>query len=211
LPLHISRFAAVVAFLLFFSLLLALMLSRHLLRPSVFWIRYCEIFFRIGCSTLGGGYVVISMLLVELVDSGLIENYQLIQAFVLSSMMPGPMFTLSAYLGAVMDGFQGAVLCWICLFAPGVLMLFVVLHAWKWMREQKIIKAALPGVNAGAIGLIIASAILLGTVIIGVDHVFWVVAILCYFVHDRCKLDVPYTILLGGVLGLALKEFHSVL
>ena len=36
------------------------------------------------------------------------------------SALPGPMFNLAIYVGALIDGFIGGVSCWAALFAPAV-------------------------------------------------------------------------------------------
>eukprot|EP00762_Andalucia_godoyi_P005530 ANDGO_00556.mRNA.1 Putative uncharacterized transporter MJ0718 len=206
LPIHISRWQVLFFALLYSSILIFLMVGRHSFGKDVNWIVYCEIFFRIGSVVLGGGYVVVPMLITELVDSGFLDQAQLVEALVLSSLMPGPMFAISSYLSAILGGPIMALLGCACLFAPGVLFLYIVLHFWKWMRQQHVIRDALPGINSAAIGLIFQSAITLGLGIMKTDEIYYLVCIMAYYVHDRIGLDVPWTILIGGVLGLAFKE-----
>ena len=46
--------------------------------------------------------------------------------------LPGPLFNLAAYLGAVAGGVPGIFICWIGLFGPGVMLIFGVLPIWGW-------------------------------------------------------------------------------
>lgn len=209
LPIHITTWQAVFFAVLYASVLIFLMVGRHSFAKDVSWIVYCEIFFRIGSVVLGGGYVVVPMLITELVDSGFLDQSQLVEALVLSSLMPGPMFAISSYLSAILGGPIMALLGCICLFAPGILFLYMILHFWRQMRQQNFIRDALPGINAAAIGLIFQSAVTLGIGIMKTDEIFYLVAILSYYIHDRLGLDVPWTILAGGVFGLVFKEVHQ--
>eukprot|EP00976_Prorocentrum_cordatum_P008775 174909-Prorocentrum_minimum.AAC.1 len=46
--------------------------------------------------------------------------------------MPGPLFNISAYLGGLLGGPVGIVVCWLGLFGPGVMLIFGVLPFWGW-------------------------------------------------------------------------------
>lgn len=58
--------------------------------------------------------------------------------------MPGPMFNLSAYLGAVIAlraGWTapvGVAACWLGLFAPGILLLYGLLPFWGAFRCSRV-------------------------------------------------------------------------
>lgn len=77
--------------------------------------------------------------------------------------MPGPLFNFSAYLGAIIAKnydyvwISGVSLCWIGLFAPGILLIFGVLPYWAWFRKFQVYRRMLPGLNAAAVGLVVAA------------------------------------------------------
>ena len=76
--------------------------------------------------------------------------------------LPGPLFTFSAYLGAVASappgGVLGAALALIAIFAPGLLVLMGALPFWHQLRDRQVARAAMAGVNAAVVGLL-ASAL----------------------------------------------------
>ena len=74
-----------------------------------------------------------------------------------SQALPGPLFNLAAYLGAVAGGVPGIFLCWVGLFGPGVMLIFGVLPIWGWFRDFRPYKLALPGLNSSAVGLVVAA------------------------------------------------------
>ncbi|CAN0563276.1 unnamed protein product, partial [Laminaria digitata] len=49
--------------------------------------------------------------------------------------LPGPLFNLSAYLGAVYRGVPGAFIGWLGLFGPGVSLIFGFLPFWGRVRQ----------------------------------------------------------------------------
>ena len=79
--------------------------------------------------------------------------------------MPGPLFNISAYLGAVaairagISAFWGVAACWLGLFGPGVMLIYGVLPFWGLFRSHQLYRRALPGLNASAVGLIVAAAV----------------------------------------------------
>lgn len=62
----------------------------------------------------------------------------------LAQAMPGPLFNFAAYLGAVLAQntgvfpIVGIALCWIGLFAPGILIIFAILPFWGSFRKWQI-------------------------------------------------------------------------
>jgi len=62
----------------------------------------------------------------------------------LAQAMPGPLFNFAAYLGAVVAQnagvfpITGIALCWVGLFAPGILLIFAILPFWGSFRKFQI-------------------------------------------------------------------------
>jgi chromate transporter len=77
--------------------------------------------------------------------------------------MPGPLFTVAAYLGAVMNGPpngpMGALIAVVAIFLPGLLLLLGVLPFWDRFRTQVRAQAVMLGVNAAVVGLLAAALI----------------------------------------------------
>lgn len=75
--------------------------------------------------------------------------------------MPGPMFNLSAYLGAVAavragwNPLVGAAAAWLGLFGPGIMLMYGLLPFWGSLRASEGYRRALPGLNAAAVGLVV--------------------------------------------------------
>jgi hypothetical protein len=75
----------------------------------------------------------------------------LLPASTCSKAMPGPLFNLSAYLGALFAskfGYfapLGSAVAWLGLFGPGVALMFAAMPFWKGLRSLQVYKNALPG------------------------------------------------------------------
>ena len=74
---------------------------------------------------------------------------------------PGPLFTFAAYLGTVMNqppnGWAGGALCLIAIFLPSIFLVVGVLPFWDRLRRLPLAQAALRGVNAAVVGLLLAA------------------------------------------------------
>ena len=75
--------------------------------------------------------------------------------------MPGPLFTFAAYLGAAMapfpNGWIGAAVCLMAIFAPSFLLVVGALPFWEQIRQWPRAQATLKGVNAAVVGLLLAA------------------------------------------------------
>jgi chromate transporter len=71
--------------------------------------------------------------------------------------VPGPLFTFAAYLGAAMgpspNGWQGALICLVAIF----LLVIGALPFCENLRRRSGARAALGGINAAVLGLLIAA------------------------------------------------------
>ena len=77
--------------------------------------------------------------------------------------MPGPLFNLSAYIGALAARRAGAnvaagiAAAWLGLFGPGVMLIYGILPFWGAFRTHPTYRRALPGLNSSAVGLVVAA------------------------------------------------------
>ena len=114
--------------------------------------------------------------------------------------MPGPLFNFSAYLGAVAFGLPGALIGLLGLFGPGVILIFAFLPFWESIRKVSWFRAFLEGVNATAIGLVIAACSLLwnGAVDSNADAA---VALAVGTMVSMFSVPAPLALVLGGTIG----------
>lgn len=152
------RFSAI--FLgLFFALLLALPVASRILDQA--WLDLLDRFYRAGSLVFGGGHVVLPLLEREVVGPGWLTPDQFLAGYGAAQALPGPLFTLSAYLGAVMQhgpgGVTGGAWALVAIFLPALLLVAGALPFWSALRHQPAAQAALRGANAAVVGVLLAA------------------------------------------------------
>jgi chromate transporter len=155
LPFPVSKRFAAVCLTLFFSLLILLPVVREM--TSLSWIAMFDSFYRSGSLVFGGGHVVLPLLEREFVPSGWLTEEEFLAGYGAAQAVPGPLFTFAAYLGAVLNGWQGGLIATFAIFLPAFLLILGALPFWNSLRSNPKIKGALMGVNAGVVGILIAA------------------------------------------------------
>jgi chromate transporter len=155
----IGRRAATVSLALFFILLLGLPVLAGTVDSMA--LRLLDSFYRAGSLVFGGGHVVLPLLQAEVVGPGWVTRDAFVAGYGAAQAVPGPLFTFAAYLGAVMlpepDGAVGGLLCLLAIFLPSFLLVIGVLPFWDGLRARPQAQAALRGVNAAVVGLLLAA------------------------------------------------------
>jgi chromate transporter len=161
-----------------------------------------EVMYRIGSIIFGGGQVVLPMLQAEVVPFWMTKD-QFFQGLGLAQSMPGPLFNFSAYLGAVYKGVWGALIAYIGLFGPGIILIFAVVPFWARLRHVNWFKVTLSGVNSTAIGLVGAACVILweSAVENSADAIVFCFAGVLAMIFN---VQAPICIFAGGVLGAIL-------
>jgi len=118
-----------------------------------------EIFFRIGNTTFGGGYVTIGMLGRELVDARrwiTPEKFDL--AFALARVTPGTnLIAFCAAIGALICGTAGAIGAVVALTAPSSALAVLIMQGLESWQENRIAMAAIGGTVAAVAGMMWAT------------------------------------------------------
>jgi chromate transporter len=118
-------------------------------------------FYRAGALVFGGAHVVLPLLEREVVAPGWLTPDQFLAGYGAAQAMPGPLFTLSAYLGAVINhgpgGVAGAGWALLAIFLPALLLVAGVLPFWQFLRHRPAVQAAMRGANAAVVGLLLAA------------------------------------------------------
>lgn len=155
----IKRNHGVVWLSLFFILLFALPVLAKLF-PSQALMLF-DAFYRAGSLVFGGGHVILPLLQAETVPNGLVSPEAFLAGYGATQAMPGPLFTFAAFLGASMSTPYGAfvtgMICLLAIFLPSFLLVVGALPFWESLRHHRIIRAALMGVNAAVVGLLLAA------------------------------------------------------
>jgi chromate transporter len=118
-----------------------------------------EIFFRIGNTTFGGGYVTIGMLGRELVDTRRwISTEKFDLAFALARVTPGTnLIAFCAAIGALICGMAGAIGAVVALTAPSSALPVQIMFGFERWQGNRIAMAAIGGTVAAVAGMMWAT------------------------------------------------------
>lgn len=118
-------------------------------------------FYQAGALVFGGGHVVLPLLQHTVVDSGRVDPDAFLAGYGAAQALPGPMFSLAAFLGAeVSTGFPaivGGLVALLAVFLPGFLLLLAALPAWARLARHRLAASAMAGTNAAVVGLLAAA------------------------------------------------------
>ncbi|WP_028356529.1 chromate efflux transporter [Bordetella petrii] len=159
LPIAMSRRAGAVWLLLFVILLAGLPLAAGAFSSHA--LQVADAFYRAGSLVFGGGHVVLPLLQSEVVPPGWVDNDVFLAGYGAAQAVPGPLFTFAAFLGASLQGapsgWLGGMLCLAAIFAPSFLLVAGALPFWEPLRRDRRARAALAGINAAVVGLLLAA------------------------------------------------------
>ena len=118
-------------------------------------------FYRAGALVFGGGHVVLPLLEAEVVAPGWVGRDEFLAGYGAAQALPGPLFTIAAFLGAHIPSFEspltGALVALLAIFTPSFLLVPGLLPYWSGLRARPGARAALAGVNAAVVGLLLAA------------------------------------------------------
>ncbi|WP_260678703.1 chromate efflux transporter [Planococcus salinarum] len=204
LVLTFGKKTGIAAWTIFAGLLIGLPLLRPLIESGYYAI--FDIFYRVGSIVFGGGHVVLPMLEREVVPE-FMDADTFIAGYGAAQAVPGPLFTLSAYLGQLMGSGWGVFIAVFAMFLPSFLLVIGTLPFWSIIRTKSGVQAALKGVNAAVVGILLAALY---------DPVFvsaingpadFAVAVIAFAMLVYFKLAPWIVVLITAILGAAMYAF----
>jgi chromate transporter len=158
-PFKLTKRFGMGALALFFILLLLSPLAAR--ESGLYVVQLFDSFFRSGALVFGGGHVVLPLLQAQLVPRGWLSNDAFLAGYGAAQAVPGPLFTIAAYFGAVSsqtpNGWVGAFVALVAIFLPGFLLVIGVLPLWEEARRHPAFQSIALGVNASVVGLLLAA------------------------------------------------------
>ncbi|MFP3505289.1 chromate efflux transporter [Burkholderia sp. SIMBA_062] len=159
LPLHVSHRAGLLWLALFAALIVVLPFAARAFHSNT--LAVVDAFFRTGALVFGGGHVVLPLLQAAVVAPGWVGDSAFLAGYGVAQAVPGPLFTFSAFLGASLrdapNGWLGGTIALVSIFAPSFLLVAGTAPFWERLRRSTRMQAALAGVNAAVVGLLLAA------------------------------------------------------
>ncbi|QBF46724.1 chromate efflux transporter [Janibacter limosus] len=154
----VRRRTALTALTIWVGLLISLPVLAALVHDPTLGI--VDSFYRVGSLVFGGGHVVLPLLEAETVGTGLVGHGDFLAGYGAAQAVPGPLFTFSAYLGALVPGQSaplGALVALLAIFLPSALLVVAGLPFWQRLRRSARARRALAGAGAAVVGLLAAA------------------------------------------------------
>ena len=205
-----NRAAALFCLAAFALLLGGLPVLRAVLHTQ--WVAVIDSFYRSGSLVFGGGHVVLPLLQREVVPPGWISDAGFLAGYGAAQAVPGPLFTFAAYLGAVSgpapNGILGAAIALVSIYLPSFLLIIGLLPFYGLLRRQQTVRAALSGVNATVVGILLAALyapVWTNAILSPID---FAVGLAAFLLLAAWKVR-PWIIVAGGAIaGEALSLLH---
>jgi chromate transporter len=194
-------------------LLLFALLGAIINRTSPFSlpIRLFENFYRNGIIIFGGGQVLVPLMYTEFVDvKHYLTGQEFLSGFALQQMIPGPTFSFTSFLGALTlanKGYGiggqilGSLIAVIGINAPGLILILFIVPFWNDLKKITRIKRSLSGINAVALGFMIAAFFLLLQPV-GLNLSSGLSIVITFLILRYTKIKTPYIIFGGIIVGV---------
>ena len=189
---------------IFVLLLVCLPLFAH---GSITLLAAFEAFYRAGALVFGGGHVVLPFLEYALVDPGWLAKNDFMAGYGAAQAVPGPMFSLSAYLGSHLPGNSGGILgagvALMGIFLPGFLLVSSILPLWHTLASHPAAGRLLAGINASVVGILAAALydpIWVSAVHAGSDIVIALIGLVLLSVWRMSALVVVFWCIFASIL-----------
>lgn len=199
--------------LLFFATLGAIINQTS---PFSLPIRLFENFYRNGMIIFGGGQVLVPLMFTEFVEmKEYLSADQFLNGYTFQQILPGPTFAFASFVGTmamknagngIIGQIVGSFVATLGINLPGVILVLFFVPFWNDLRKIGRVKRSLAGINAVAVGFVIAAFIFLlqPMLIKAVQYALFdlfIVTVTMLILHFT-KIRTPWLILVGVVLGI---------
>lgn len=186
-------------------ILFLLLFAGSLLDSGTGYLSLFALHYQAGSLVFGGGHVVLPLLQQSVADS--LATDQFLNGYAAAQIIPGPMFTLASYLGAMLipsAPWAGGAVATLAIFLPGFLLVLAILPVWQQLQTRPRLQAAIRAINASVVGLLAAALYqpLLTSAITRTSDLLW--PLLAWLAWRRYQL--PIGVLVGLFLAAALID-----
>ena len=151
-------------------------------------------FFVIGAFTFGGGYAMLPLIQIEVVNKGWMANEAVANFVAVSESTPGPFaINMATYVGSEMGGILGAACATLGVVMPSFIIILIVAKCYDRFKKSKLVKGAMSGLKPAVIGMI-------GTAVLSIGKTV--------FVQPGLLLS---AVLFGAMAVLAFKKVHPII
>lgn len=160
-------------------------------------------FLTVGLMFFGGGFVLVPVLHQTLVVKlSWLTAQEFVDGVAISNLTPGPISVLATFAGYRVRGIVGALTATCALYLPALVLMTVLSHEYKRLKDRREAQAFLSGITPAVIGLMLSTAILLAPATLHSwrGYLFAVVALILLV---RWRVHPVLLLAIGAVAGAA--------
>jgi chromate transporter len=166
-------------------------------------------FFKVGFVMFGSGYVMLAFLRTDLVEHWhWLTEGQLLDAVAAGQFTPGPLLTTATFIGYVLGGPQAAIAATVAIFLPSFVLVAISGPLMQRLRQSRLTRAFLDGVNVGLAALLAVVTWQLGRVAL-VDWLTISLAVAATVWLLFFRVNSTWLILAGAAVGVARFVFQA--
>ena len=165
---------------------------------QLFWV-----FFKIGLFGFGGGYTMVSMIRMEVVDTyGWMTAGEYADLLALSQMTPGPIsINAATFVGFTQGGILGSLIATLSLCLPSVILMSFVIALFFKHKESEYVKKPMALMTPVVAGLIISAAVMMCDKESFTSVLSFVIFGVTVVAHYFFKVNPILLIVLSGIAG----------
>ncbi|HSR52301.1 MAG TPA: chromate efflux transporter [Acidobacteriota bacterium] len=171
--------------------------------------------------TFGGAYAVLAYVAQAAGSAGWVSEQQMVDGLALAETTPGPLIMVVQFVGFVAawnhpqglapvdSAILGALITTAATFLPCFLFILVGAPYIESLRAHRGLSAALSGVTAAVVGVVLNLALVFGAAVLvpegSLEHIDWLAAALAsaaFVALWRFGAGVVWVIVIGGLIGL---------
>ncbi|MFN7322144.1 MAG: chromate efflux transporter [Methylobacterium sp.] len=162
-----------------------------------------RVFFQIGCISFGGAAGQIALMHRMLVDERKwIAERDFVAGLNFCTLLPGPEAQqLATYIGWRLHGLPGGTIAGLLFVLPGAALILLLAQIYAWGANLPSVQAALLGVKAAVIAILIEAVLKIGRRALGANA-FRVVAFAAFLAMLAFAVPFPLVIIAAALAGL---------
>jgi len=166
-------------------------------------------FLKIGSVLYGSGYVLLSFVKTEFLDTyQVLTLNQIMDAIAIGQVTPGPVFTTATAIGYMLFGVTGGLVATVGIFLPSFIFVIVLHPFFKKLSQNKQISIFLDGVKIASLALMANVALTIGKNYFA--QPLFILFPLALYLLIKTKINPTWLILSGAIIGFVFPFLNLV-
>ncbi|MCO6461729.1 MAG: chromate efflux transporter [Saprospiraceae bacterium] len=178
--------------------------------PLVEHQKLIALFLKAGSFLIGSGFFILTWIKLDLVDTGVITINTLLDSLALGLFVPGPILSISVFIGYMVNSWIGAAFAIMGIVMPLLIFAFLSIKVFPKFMATIMWKAFFRGMVVASLGILMGTILVMGYQSL-VDIRQWIIFVLCLLIMLKWhKLNLLWIIIISGNLGYIILHFFPI-